>query len=143
MGTILCATRGGEASLRTQEAAIRRAKEQGDHLIFFYTFDMEFLAFADYAMRSDVVSEEMDKMAEFLMTMAVERAWEEGVNARYLIKRGAFAEQLRDTAVEEKVNLVVLGRPGDDESAFALEPLQKLAQELQAETNIPFCILPD
>ena len=30
MGIIICATRGGEASERTQEAAIQLAKERGD-----------------------------------------------------------------------------------------------------------------
>jgi hypothetical protein len=34
MGKTLCATRGGEASYRTQDAAIALAKERGDELVF-------------------------------------------------------------------------------------------------------------
>jgi hypothetical protein len=36
MGKILCATRGGEASYRIQDAAIALAKERGDTLLFLY-----------------------------------------------------------------------------------------------------------
>ena len=70
MGKILCATRGGEAAVKNQQAAIQRAKESGDELAFFYVVDVEFMAHADYALRSDVVTSEMDKMADFLLAMA-------------------------------------------------------------------------
>ena len=43
MGKILCATRGGEGSYATQDAAIALAKEQGDELIFFFVVDVSFL----------------------------------------------------------------------------------------------------
>ncbi|MEA3339900.1 MAG: universal stress protein [Chloroflexota bacterium] len=43
MGKILCATRGGEASYRTQDAAIELAKERGDTLLFLYVVDLHFL----------------------------------------------------------------------------------------------------
>src|SRR5690606_39818957 len=64
MGKILCATRGGEAAIETQEAAIRRAIDQNDELIFFYVVDIEFLVHAAYALRSDIVEEEIDKRSE-------------------------------------------------------------------------------
>ena len=43
MGKILCATRGGEGSFRTQDSAIALAKEQGDELVFLYVADVSFL----------------------------------------------------------------------------------------------------
>lgn len=142
MGKILCATRGGEASTRTQDAAIGKARETGDELIFIYIYDVEFLALAKYALRSDVVAKELDRMAEFLMTMAVERATERGVDARYTIRQGAFAEELAAAAQEEQATLVILGCP-DEENVFEIEHLRELTERLQAETGIPFCILPD
>ena len=36
MGKILCATRGGAESYRTQDAVIELAKDQGDSIIFLY-----------------------------------------------------------------------------------------------------------
>jgi nucleotide-binding universal stress UspA family protein len=143
MGKILCATRGGEASVQTQDAAIDRAKETGDALVFLYIYDVEFLAFAKYTLRSDVVTDELDRMAEFLMTMAVDRAKERDIEARYTIRHGTFAEELAAAAREEEATLVVLGRPAEEENRFDLEHLRELAKQLQTKTSIPFCILPD
>ncbi len=136
MGKILCSTRGGEASIRTQEEAIRRAKETSDELIFFYVTDVEFLAFANYALHSDLVVSEMDRMAEFLMTMAVERAEKAGVAATYLIRHGDFVEELRRTIEEEGITLVILGQPSEEEGAFRLAELRALAQRIHKETGV-------
>jgi nucleotide-binding universal stress UspA family protein len=136
MGKILCSTRGGDASIRTQEAAIQRAKESGDELVFFYAFDMEFLAQADFVVRSDVVSGEMDKMADFLLAMAVERAEKAGIEARAVCRHGRFVEELKAAIEEEGATLVVLGRPADDRSAFQLHGLEKLAESVRAETGV-------
>lgn len=142
MGKILCATRGGEASVRTQDAAISRAKETGDELVFLYIYDMDFMAHAKYALRSDVVTDELDRMAEFLMTMAVERAKKKGIDARYVIRQGEFAEELVAAAQEEQAVLVILGCP-EEQNNFQVESLRDLADRLQAETGIPFSILPE
>lgn len=136
MGKILCATRGGEAAIENQKAAIERAKNTNSDLIFFYVVDVEFMAHADYAIRSDVVTGEMDKMAEFLMLMAVERAEKRGVPATYIVRHGVFSEELKDTVVEEGITLVVLGRPRGDESAFALSGLTALAKNITAQTGV-------
>lgn len=143
MGTILCATRGGDASIRTQEAAIKRAAAEGREIVFFYVVDVEFLANAAYALRSDVVHEELEEMAEFLMTMAVERAEKKKVAARSLIRHGNFAEELAAAAREIGAALVVLGRPGDDEAAFRLAHLEEMAAQLREQTGIPCVILPE
>ncbi len=136
MGKILCATRGGEAAVRNQMAAIRRARESGDDLIFFYVVNVEFLAHAEYALRSDVITREMDKMAEFLLVMAVERAEEEGIKADYLIRHGRFAEELEAVVREEGITLVVLGRPEGEGSAFGISGLRLLAEKIQKDTGV-------
>jgi len=143
MGKILCATRGGEASIQTQDAAIDKAKETGDELIFICIYDVEFLAHAKYNLRSDVVTDELDRMADFLMAMAIDRAKQQEVNARCVIRQGVFRTELVTVAREEQVTLVILGRPAGDSSNFRLERLQELTEELEKETRIPFCILPD
>jgi|SRR5690554_4227478 len=136
MGKILCATRGGPAAVEAQEAAIERALEQDDDLIFFYVVNVEFLSHAHYALRSDVVTEQMDHMAEFLMTMAVERAEAKGKAARYVIKHGDFAPELKKTVREEGITLVVLGRPAHENSVFRLESLRRFAGKIAAETGV-------
>jgi nucleotide-binding universal stress UspA family protein len=136
MGKILCATRGGEASVRNQNAAIQRAKEGGDELYFFFVVDVEFLAHADYALRSDVVTSEMEKMAHFLMAMAVERAGKQSVKADYIIRHGHFGEELRATVKEQNVSLIILGMPGGEESAFKVSGLQSFAEEVHKDTGV-------
>jgi hypothetical protein len=69
MSLILCATRGGEASIPTQEKAIDLAKEKGFALAFLYVADSSFLNKTAAAVVVDV-DEELIHMGEFLLTMA-------------------------------------------------------------------------
>ena len=87
MGKILCATRGGEASYRTQDAAIALAQERGDELLFLFVVDIQFLDRTAHAVRPDIVSAEMEKMGEFLLAMAQERAEKQGVTASFILIR--------------------------------------------------------
>jgi len=143
MGVILCATRGGEASLETQDAAIALAKQAGDELIFIYVYDVEFLTHANYALREDLVADELNRMAEFLMTMAVDRAKAQGLSSRSVVREGEFRAELLSALQEEQARLLILGRPGEDDGRFALELLSELARRLQEESGIPVRILPD
>lgn len=143
MGVILCATRGGEASFETQDAAISLAKQAGDELIFVYVYDVEFLTHANYALREDLVADELKRMAEFLMTMAVDRAIAQGLSSRSVIREGEFSAELLSALQEEQARLLILGRPGEDDGRFALEHLSELARKLQEESGIPVRILPD
>ena len=135
MGRILCATRGGEESYRTQDAAIQLAKERGDTLLFLYIVDLHFL---DTTARSVVVDveQELISMGEFLLLMAKERASSQGVEAETIHREGTFREQLKNAAREEDVALVVLGQPTGPESVFKLASLEEFAAEIEAETGV-------
>ena len=141
MGKILCATRGGEASFRTQDAVIALAKEQGDSVVFLYVLDTAFLAYTERAVRPDVVATELEHMGEFLLAMACERAEGQGVKASFCVKRGKLADGLKEAAIEQEVTLVALGRPAGEESRFQLGSLQELADEIHKETGIETCII--
>jgi len=143
MGKILCPTRGGEASYRTQDAAIAMAKERGDELLFLYVVDLDFLSKLDRAVRPDVVAQEMMHMGEFLLTMAQERAREQGVEAGYVLRQGKVRDEVKAAAVEEGATMVVLGRSTGDEpeSAFAPTGLLQLAEEIKAEIGIEACVV--
>lgn len=65
MGKILCCTRGGQASYRTQDAAIALSKERGDEPIALYEADYRFLDKAAAPIMLDVENE-IAKMGEFL-----------------------------------------------------------------------------
>ena len=140
MGKILCATRGGEASSRTQDAAIALAKERGDALLFLYVVDLHFLDKTAAPIVVDV-GNEVTKMGEFLLLMAQERAREAGVEASLITREGDVRQQIKAAAVEEGVDLVVLGRPADKSSRFKLEALRTFAVEIEEGTGIPAVIL--
>ncbi|NIO70270.1 MAG: universal stress protein [Anaerolineae bacterium] len=140
MGKILCATRGGEASYRTQDKAISLAKERGDTLLFLYVADLHFLDKTAASIVVDVATE-IEHMGEFLLAMAQERAREAGVEASLITRKGDVRQEIKAAAVEEGVALVVLGRPADQTSRFKLEALRGFAAEIEKETGIPAVIL--
>jgi len=136
MGKILCATRGGAASYRTQDAVIALAGEQGDSVVFLYVVDTAFLDYTARAVRPDVVATEMRNLGEFLLAMACERAASQGVEATSLVKHGQLDDALKEAALEEEATLVTLGRPLGDESRFQLAALEEFAAEITAETGV-------
>lgn len=141
MGKILCATRGGEASYRTQDAAIVLAQERGDELLFLYVADVKFLQTTVRAVRPGVVMAEMEKMGEFFLALAQERAQKQGVTASYVLRHGELHEAIKAVACQPDVTLVVLGKPVGEESAFSLESLEALAIEIEREAKTPVRIL--
>ena len=136
MGTIVCATRGGEASYRAQDAAIALALERGKPLIFIYVVDTHFLDRTERAVRPDVVEGEMTHMGEFLLAMAQERAEAQGVQAEVRIRHGEVREELKAASREEEADVLILGKPTGEESAFRLAALEELAAEIEEETGV-------
>ncbi len=140
MGTILCATRGGEASYRTQDAAINLAKERGDELCFLYVVDLHFLDKTAAPIVVDVEGE-LVKMGEFLLVMAKERATSQGVSAQTLVRQGQIGEEMAAAARQMGATLIVLGRPVGSTAHFDEKALQSFAEHLRAETGIEVAIL--
>jgi nucleotide-binding universal stress UspA family protein len=135
MGKILCATRGGEQSYRTQDQAIALAKERGDTLLFLYVVDLRFLNTVAGAGVVDT-RQEMIQMGKFLVLMAKERAAEQGVAAETMVREGILEEELKNVACEEDVSLVVMGEPADEESVFELADLTTCATDIEREAGV-------
>jgi hypothetical protein len=136
MKKILCATRGGEASHRTQDAVIAMAKEEGASVLFLYIVDVEFLKLTARGVRADVVAIEMEHMGEFLLALAVERAAAQGVEAETCVRHGSLIEGLESAAREEGVDAIAFGRPAGADSSFALADLERLAARIEEDTGI-------
>lgn len=134
MGKILCATRGGEASYPTQDAAIALAKERGDELVFLFVADISFLNHIAAPLVVDVESRLL-KMGQFQLTIAQERAREQGLDAQIVVRQGKLRAELVAAARELDVNLIILGRPFDREAFFDDTALEALAIGLQAVTG--------
>ena len=142
MGRILCATRGGEASRRTQDAAIALAKEQDDELIFLYVADSSFLNHTAAPLVIDVEAR-LVKMGEFQLLVAKERAAAQGISAQTIVRKGKLRAELVGAARELEVDLIVLGHPVDqhEQAVFDETALQAFATSLQAITGTRVRIL--
>ena len=134
MGKILCATRGGEASQRAQKQAIALARQRGDSLIFLYVIDTHFLDKTAAPIVVDV-GNQLHNMGEFILAMAQERAESQGVMAESVCRTGQVRDEIKAVALDEQVEVVVLGHPVGQTNAFALEELRAFAAELEAETG--------
>ena len=141
MGRILCATRGGEVSIRTQEEAIRLAKERSCELLFLYVVDTSFLDKTAAPVVVDM-SGEMERMGDFLLAMAQERAKEQGVEAKILHRRGNIREEIKAAVREGDIDTVVLGHPlGREKDLFDEEELESFASEIERETGVKVVIV--
>lgn len=134
MSVILCATRGGEASNRTQDKAIEIAKERGHTLLFLYVVDIHFLDKMAAPIVVDV-EEELLHMGEFLLLMAKERAAAQDVEAETVCRKGVLRQEIKELAQQEEVKVVVLGQPTGAYSAFELADLTNFAEEIERETG--------
>jgi nucleotide-binding universal stress UspA family protein len=141
MNKILCATRGGEASQKTQDAAIAMAKETGATILFLYVVDVEFLRLTARGVRPDVVSTEMEHMGEFLLALACERAAAQGVEAEACLRHGSLVEALESAARDEGADAIAFGRPAGPDSSFALADLEALAAQIEEDIGIKSYIL--
>lgn len=140
MGKILCATRGGEASYPAQDAAIALAKEKGDELVFIYVADSSFLNHTAAPLVIDVESR-LEKLGQFQLVMAQERAAAQGVVAQTIVRKGHFRAELVAVAVEIGASIIAMGRSLGPEAAFNDAALQAFAADLQIETGIEVRIL--
>jgi nucleotide-binding universal stress UspA family protein len=140
MGKIVCATRGGEESYRTQDAAIALARERGDTLVFLYVVDISFLAKTAAPIVVDVENE-VSKLGEFILLMAQERAAAQGITAQAVVRQGQLQTELVKAAQELEVNLVVLGRPRGSKAVFDEAALQAFAALLEMKTGAEVRVL--
>jgi nucleotide-binding universal stress UspA family protein len=134
MGVILCATRGGEASFRTQTEAIALAKSRGDELAFLYVVDLNFLDKTAAPIVIDIENE-ISQMGTFLLLVAKERAIEQGVSARTLSSKGNVRDEIKKAALKIGATMVVLGHPAGETSAFKSSSLKSFADEIELETG--------
>jgi nucleotide-binding universal stress UspA family protein len=137
MGPIVCATRGSEASRRTQERAIALALEQGASLIFLYIVDPAFIKIVD-ATLIEVVLDELAQLGRGLLRIAQARALERGLQADIAIRQGAIRATMEDFLREVKASLIIIGAPQRSSSApvFNSEAITQLVQHIREATGV-------
>ena len=91
MSRVLCITRGGDGGIRAQDEAIALAKGQDECLVFLHVLDTSFLNKIVGGNIKRLAQEEMVKLGEFTLAMAVERAMSEGVQAKAIVRPACWA----------------------------------------------------
>jgi nucleotide-binding universal stress UspA family protein len=110
MTDIICATRGGEGSRAVQYAAIKRALETGNQLIFLYVIDSEGLGKLDDLMQP-AVRVELFWMGNTLLRIAEHRAQAANLTAELAIREGPIRQEICDFVVSKNASLLLLGAP--------------------------------
>ncbi len=133
MATIVCATRGGEDSRRTQERAIELARARGDDLVFVFVADATLTPPGRQGL-SDVVADELARLGRRLLGIARARAQEQGVSAQTVVRCGAVWQTLMDFLTEVNATALVMGAPhGHGNSpAFSSDEVQGFADKVRA-----------
>ena len=140
MTTILCPTRGGEASYINQDRAIELAKEKNARLIFLHISNVQFLEGLASPVLIDVETE-MEHLGEFILAMAQERAQAQGIHAEAIVESGLFLETLKAVIEKEAVDVLILGSPGEGTGVLTEEFLSQITQVLAEEYGVEVIIL--
>ena len=136
MSGILCAIRGGPASQDPIELGIQLAKQTGEILHFLFVVNLDFLMKTETS-RTQVLSEEMRGLGEFILLTAQAKADKSGVIAEGSVRQGDVMEEIVTLAKELEVSHIVLGRPGlgDQANVFTPDRLQSFVEFLEEETG--------
>ena len=137
MGPIVCATRGGEASHRTQDRAIALARERGAPLIFLFVADANFAQTSNSAL-AEALADELGRLGRRLLSIARSRAEERGVFADIIVRHGSVRSTIEDFVRETNASTLVLGAPGtgSEKKTFSPEELPRFAQAISANTGV-------
>ena len=137
MGSIVCATRGGEGSRAVQLEAIRRCKVSERPLIFLFVIDPETLGEIDESLR-DSIQSELDWMGKTLLQVAHQRAELAGLDSQVVIRNGTVRNEISTFLKETHAELLLLGAPrGTTANVFGDDAVEKFALLIQEETGVP------
>jgi len=137
MGSIVCATRGGEGSRAVQMAAIQRAKEEERPLIFLYVADPKSLEdHLDERLKA-ALRAELLFMGETLLRIAQHRADASFLPSEVIIRGGSVQDEIVRFVSENDVALLMMGAPrGTTANVFGDDAIERLAATLEEETRV-------
>jgi nucleotide-binding universal stress UspA family protein len=143
MCPIVCATRGGEASRRTQEYAIRLAKDREDDLIFLCVFDPSFAGDLNEDLAA-ALADEQRWLGRALLGIAQARARARGVQAEAEVLNGPVMESIEDYLREVHADTLVIGASKEDTSlaAFDVSEVERFAAEVRDDTGVEVIVVP-
>jgi len=142
---IVCATRGGKASKRTEERAIEIAKITGSKLIFLHVVntDLDFLKSSTGKIVIDTVLDDLRECGRLILSMAQDKATKTGVSAKVEMVEGIISEQIEDFLKKHKdINLLVMGCT-TEEGKSSVGKARELAERIRKDLGIDVLLLED
>lgn len=133
--SILCPTRGGQASYPNQERAIKIARERGENIIFLYVSDIKFLDHTASPLIIDIETE-LEEMGEFLLAMAIEKAANAGVKAEGIVEKGTFSQVLVDIIQKHDISSVIIGVSRLESGVLPEAYIELLAKIINMATGV-------
>jgi nucleotide-binding universal stress UspA family protein len=142
MQPIVCATRGGEASRRTQGQAIALAKERGADLIFLCVVNPDFAEPTNERLQ-DALQDELQRLGRSLLCIAQARARKKEVKAQTTTRCGKVRQEIEAYLKEVQAGTLVLGAPALESPmhAFGDEAINKFAEEIRQSTDVEVIIV--
>lgn len=137
MGSIVCATRGGEGSLAAQMAAIEQAKAADKPLIFLYVVDPHSLDDDIDESLKEALLAELNWMGETLLRIAQKRADQAYLGTEVRIRRGNVRDEISRFVKDVKADTLVLGAPrGTTANVFGDDAIERLARWIEEHTAV-------
>ena len=137
MGSIVCATRGGEGSRAAQMAAIERAKATDSPLLFLYVVDPLSLETEIETSLKNALLAELTWMGETLLRTAQKRADAAFLATEVKIRRGSVRQEIIRFVQDVQADLLVVGAPrGTTANVFGDDAIERLAEAIRQETAV-------
>ena len=142
MGSIVCATRGGEGSRAAQMAAITLAKTSDKPLLFLYVVDPHSLdEDIDVSMREALLAE-LNWMGETLLRIAQKRADAAYLGTEVRIRRGIVRNEITRFVKDVQADTLILGAPrGTTANVFGDDAIERLANWIEEHTAVSVNII--
>ncbi len=140
MGPIICATRGGEASHRTQERAIALAKERNTELIFLCVVDASFAGSLEERLAA-ALDDELKRLGRSLLNIAETRARDQGVAVRTVCISGPVWEGIETFMRETGGGTLVIGSSRAGTMVFGSGDVSQFAERLRQTVDVEVIVV--
>jgi len=142
MQPIVCATRGGEASRRTQERAAALAKERGASLVFLYVADCGFAGPLSPTLET-AMNDELMRLGGSLVSIAKVRAQEQGVDAQVVVLCGEVRKSIQEYLRQVDAGMLVIGasRPAPEVETSHRGSVDAFADAIRQATGVEVVIV--
>lgn len=136
MGCIVCATRGGEGSRAVQLAAIERAKQSGNDLVFLFVADDNMRERIEDNLQT-AVRDELIWMGNAMLQIAKIRAGARNIDVTLKVRVGKVQDEIERFLQDSQASLLLLGAPrGTTATVFGDDAIEKFAHTIQEDTGI-------